>query len=349
MSTLNVTEIIETIKQEFESFAHVNEDIASRTDLLALNATIEAARAGDAGKSFAVVATEVKSLAGQAERNTKELRTTVYEKIKVQTEEIAVEFEKRNYGRLTEMAQNLVQLIVRNLFERTADCRWWATDDAFWRCLQDNTLENVKHATKRLNTINRFYTVYMNLILTDTNGNVIACSNPEEFPRVPGSSVSGQKWFKEVMNTYNGDQYVADDIYSCHLHDEKLVSVYSAAVRRGGQSNGRILGTLGVYFNWPEESSSIVRDEPTLTEEEWEDIRVLLLDAQHRIIASSDGKGLLQKFNLTSKENKGYYIDSNGSVVAFAKTIGYQEYDGLGWYCVMVKRDTTYGAASHKK
>ncbi|MCT4631994.1 MAG: methyl-accepting chemotaxis protein [Firmicutes bacterium] len=79
IETINkaVTELDQNSK-DIESILGVIESISEQTSLLALNASIEAARAGEHGRGFGVVAEEIRKLADQSNKATKEIKDIVY-------------------------------------------------------------------------------------------------------------------------------------------------------------------------------------------------------------------------------------------------------------------------------
>lgn len=340
----NPREIVElsyAIRKMAEAKIDDIKDINRETTILALNALIEAARAGEAGRGFAVVANQVKQVSTTIGNITQSLNKELAGSLSRLTalgDVMINQIQAHDSHRCTDLALNMIDIIDRNLYERSCDVRWWATDAAVVNCVSDNGSEALHHAAQRLSVILDSYTVYLDIWITDSQGNVLANGRGDRYP-LHQQNVSQLQVFRDAMKTRSGAEYVAADITTLPQLRNAAVATYGTAIREAGENNGRPIGALLIFFDWAPQAQAVVTN-VRLSEEEWRRSRCMILDSQYRVIASSDPQTVIgERYPLkTDGKLSGSWQPEPGRKVSFALTPGYESYKGLGWYGVIEQR-----------
>jgi Methyl-accepting chemotaxis protein (MCP) signalling domain len=157
------------------------QQITNQMKMLALNALIESSRAGAQGAGFAVVAQEVRGVGRQVETIAKELEGQLTKRTGNLMDSIARMTERSRGDRLVDLSLNAIELIDRNLYERTCDVHWWATDSAVVHCAAAPSMSATQHVSERLAVILAAYTVYLDLWLCDLDGKILANGRSDRF------------------------------------------------------------------------------------------------------------------------------------------------------------------------
>ncbi len=309
--------------------------VNSETKVLALNARIEAARAGAHGAAFSVVAQEIQRLS----EKTSNIAGDMASKTRAKTSELMTLITWHIRGaRLADLALMNIDLIDRCLYERTCDVRWWATDSAVVDALAHATPHSYEYATRRLGVILKAYTVYLDLVLADHTGIIMANGRPDLY-EVAGYDVRSHMWFTSAMATHSGDDFGFQTATHSPLVGNAYCLTYSAAVREAGDSNGRRLGALGILFNWESLSQNILNK----TVDAEPNSRCYIIDGNQNVLASSRNTSQtrlnLPEFERVYQSDKGYYIadiDGVTSCIAFALAPGFETYS-TGWYSIIIQ------------
>ncbi len=232
--------------------------ITNQMKMLALNALIESSRAGAQGAGFAVVAQEVRNVGQQVETIARELESQLTNRTGNLMTSIAQMADRSRGERMVDLSLNAIELMDRNLYERTCDVRWWATDSAVVDCAAAPEAAAVAHASERMAVILGAYTVYLDLWLCDLDGKVIANGRADRFGAV-GQNVAHTKWFRAARALRSGDDYAVGDVESQPLLGNAQVVTYCASVREGGKANAKPIGVLAIHFDWEPQARAIVQ------------------------------------------------------------------------------------------
>ena len=312
--------------------------ITAQAKILALNALIEAARAGEHGRGFSVVAQEVRGISGAIEDLARELESGLATRIAELQRSVDAMAARAQGERLIDLALNAVELIDRNLYERTCDVRWWATDAAVVACAANAGREGTAdHAAGRLAVILSAYTVYLDLWLCGPDGTVLATGRPERYPNLRGRSVANEPWFRNALLLARADDYVPGEVRCEAQLGGAQVATYAAAIREDGPA----CGVLAIHFDWEPQAKAIVAG-VRVADEDRARTRVVLADARNRVLAASDGRGVLTETlaaDLQGRESGVVRDPASRTVTAFHRTPGYETYRGLGWYGAIVQSE----------
>jgi hypothetical protein len=318
------------------------QEVNEQTKILAINAKITASRAGDAGKSFGVVADEIMNLSHRTSEVSKTLeaesRGSIDELITISR---LLDSNVRG-ERLSIYAHNNIDLIDRNLYERSCDVRWWATDSSLVEALQGREAEACRFASQRMRVILSAYTVYFDLVLANKDGEIIANGRPDLYAS-KGKQVSGQEWFQKGLKSRSGDEFGLQSVHASELVNRQRALIYSCAVRQGGSTHGEVLGVLGIVFNWDGLAQVVVKNTP-LAAAEWQHSRVFIADVKGLVLADSDENSRETSLQLSKHEQvfsgkRGFLempFQNRKAYVAFAPSDGFETYQS-GWYSIVIQ------------
>ena len=306
--------------------------------LISINGIVLATDLGKAGKSFMPIFDQIT-----------ETGSSTTGKMELLLSEMSADMLQQNLQALTNLSQQAIELIDRNLFERAADVRWWSTDHVLWESLQAKDKKHLDAINKRLQIINATYTMYRDLVEADASGRIVANAKVENHDKLMGMSVADQYWLRQGMQMSKTVHYAVQDVCDSELENENTSLIYCSAILENGQRSGKPVGVLGILFDWENQAQPILAAcLPRINNEVAHGGAAFYVNRDRVVIATTDEVHFpinqvvnipTENVNLKDGHTASGLFSANGRkyIIGSSGSHGYREYKGLGWTAHVVR------------
>lgn len=229
-------------------------------------------------------------------------------------------------AQLSSKAFEIINLLVRNLFERTADIGFFATDDDVREYLEMQAADTLdaedQHRIEfRFQEYQKKYTVYENIVLFDAQGHLLH--------QLDDTQTTLFHYHPIVELAQQSTEPYVERFYETEINGSMRKSlVYAHEVR--SKDDSRSLGVLCLCFKFVNELDTIFRN--LISHNDW--TIGVLLDEERNVIASSDSYQIPLGINLCVDTDTDWFITrfSGREYLCVTKqSEGYQGYLGPGW------------------
>jgi len=226
--------------------------------------------------------------------------------------------------KLLSKAQVAVDILIRNLYERTADVGFLATDDDIraFVLLKEKSQKSRDAIMERLQEYVAKYSVYEEIIILDKNRIVLANLNRN-------NKILG----KQINDPIISQTLESPDSFFEHFAPSELqVSKKNAHIftsRICAEDSGEVIGMICLCFRFENEMELIFNKLST----DYDGSVILIVDDKNSVIASNDENHVPIGIKVETVERQ-YAVVYYRGLAYISKTVstqGYQDYYGLGW------------------
>ncbi|WKY48819.1 chemotaxis protein CheW [Eubacteriaceae bacterium ES3] len=222
-------------------------------------------------------------------------------------------------------AQVAIDILIRNLYERTADIGFLATDDDIRNFVKNDNRDeySLNHIRNRLREYVKNYSVYEEIIILDQNNQVIA--NLDDSNPILNQTIS-DPIIEETLST--SELYVESFAKSALQPLRNKSHVFSSRIY--DTNSQHTIGVICLCFRFEDEMNTIFEK---LTADS-DGSALLIIDDHNRVIASSDQSHVPIGFKVEAVDPGIQGIQIHHGISYITKTVksnGYQDYFGLGW------------------